>query len=226
MFRVMHRDPNKIMKYRKPLRDATSEELKALRERRSEICRDMMNDFQTKTKETPSNGLLHGVHLDKFDLESFEKDATALWDQFVEKGYFKPSRAWIIRNTIVLFALLGSSIICMKVLPSSYFVVSGILLGLFWHQSGYLMHDSEHHNVAGNEMINDILGWMYGTVCLGVNGAWWREEHREHHAFLNTYDSKGFKDPQVRRELIMVVCSNYSLLTFCLSETPVCSILL
>lgn len=46
------------------------------------------------------------------------------------------------------------------------------------------MHDAEHHNLAGNEVVNDILGWMYGTVCLGVNGAWWREEHREHHAFL------------------------------------------
>ena len=202
VFRVMHREPNRIMKYRKPVRDATPDEIKALSKRRSEICRDMMDEFQANAKDAPSNGLLHGVHPEKFDLQSFEKDTIALWDQFVQKGYFKPSRVWIIRNTIVLYALLGSSIICMKVLPPSCFVVSGILLGLFWHQSGYLMHDSEHHNVAGNELVNDVLGWMYGTVCLGVNGAWWREEHREHHAFLNTYDSKGFKDPQVRR----VVC--------------------
>ena len=80
---------------------------------------------------------------------------------------------------------------------ASYFI-PGIFLGLFWHQSGFLMHDAEHHNLVGNERINDVLGWMYGTVFMGVNGAWWREEHREHHALLNTFDDEGVKDPQVR----------------------------
>jgi cytochrome b involved in lipid metabolism len=197
VFRAMHRDPNKIMKRRKPVRAATLDEMKVLIERRSDICKDMMQEYQTKEKTSPAKGIIHQIHPDKFDLESFEKDATALWNQFVKLGYFEPSRFWIVKNTIVLYALLVSSIICMKVLPPSCFVVPGVLLGLFWHQSGYLMHDAEHHNVAGNERVNDILGWMYGTVCLGVNGAWWREEHREHHAFLNAYDSSGFKDPQV-----------------------------
>ena len=197
IFRVMHRDPDKIMKYRKPVRAAAPDEMKVLTERKSEICKDMMDEYQTKYKASPAKGMMHNLHPDKFDLESFEKDATSLWKQFIQLGYFKPSRLWIIKNTIVLYALLASSIICMKVLPPLCFVVPGVLLGLFWHQSGYLMHDAEHHNVAGNERVNDILGWMYGTVCLGVNGAWWREEHREHHAFLNAYDSKGFKDPQV-----------------------------
>ena len=81
--------------------------------------------------------------------------------------------------------------------PLSY-ILPGIFLGLFWHQSGFLMHDAEHHNLIGNERVNDILGWLYGTVFLGVNGAWWREEHREHHAMLNSFDKNGFKDPQVR----------------------------
>ena len=192
VFRVMHRNPNNIMKYRKPVRIATCDELEALTKRRQTICNDMMEDYQrTSSSEKQSHPKL-------FDLESFEKDAIKLWEQFVELGYFKPSRVWIVRNTIVLFSLLASSISCMKILPPSWYLVPGVLLGLFWHQSGYLMHDAEHHNLAGNEVINDVLGWLYGTVCLGVNGAWWREEHREHHAFLNTYDGEGFKDPQVR----------------------------
>jgi hypothetical protein len=200
VFRVMHRNPHEIMKCRKPVRAATPDELNVLTQRRNEICKEMMNEFQTQAKLSPSDSKLIP---ERFDMESFEKDAIELWNDFVSKGYFKPSRIWIIRNTIVLYCLLASSIVCMKLLHPSCFVVPGILLGLFWHQSGYLMHDAEHHNVAGNELINDILGWMYGTVCLGVNGAWWREEHREHHAFLNTYDSQGFKDPQVSCSTIM-----------------------
>jgi len=155
-----------------------------------------MDEHNTKYNSSSSTEQL--LHSHQFDLESFEKDTIELYKQFVERGYFQPTRLWIILNSIALFSLLASSIICMKILPSSWYVIPGILLGLFWHQSGYLMHDAEHHNLAGNERVNDILGWMYGTVCLGVNGAWWREEHREHHAFLNTFDSEGFRDPQVR----------------------------
>ena len=136
VFRVMHRDPQKIMKYRKPVRTVTSEELKALSVRRKEICKEMMDEYEIKSELSPEKGLLNKMHQEKFDLESFEKDAISLWEKFVENGYFKPSRLWIIRNTLVLYALLASSIVCMKILPSSCFAVSGILLGLFWHQSG------------------------------------------------------------------------------------------
>lgn len=136
VFRVMHRDPKKIMKYRKPVRTATSEEINALSVRRKEICEDMMDEYESKSELSPEKGLMNKMHQEKFDLESFEKDAIILWETFVESGYFEPSRFWIIRNTVVLYALLASSIVCMKMLPSSCFVVSGILLGLFWHQSG------------------------------------------------------------------------------------------
>lgn len=196
VFRAMHRNPEKIMKHRKPVRLATPDELEALINRRKSVCRDMMDEHNTKNNSSSSTEPL--LHSHQFDLESFEKDTIQLYRQFVERGYFQPTRLWIILNSIALFSLLASSLICMKILPSSWYVIPGILLGLFWHQSGYLMHDAEHHNLAGNELVNDILGWIYGTVCLGVNGAWWREEHREHHAFLNTFDSEGFKDPQVR----------------------------
>eukprot|EP00804_Cyclotella_cryptica_P031239 CCRYP_011067-RB/>CCRYP_011067-RB protein AED:0.29 eAED:0.29 QI:272/1/1/1/1/0.66/3/1215/689 len=202
VFRVMHRNPHEIMKHRKPVRLATPDELEALVNRRKSVCQDMVDEHNAKNNSSSSSSYTEPlVHSQKFDLPSFENDTIELYNQFVENGYFKPTRLWIILNSMALFSLLASSIICMKLLPSSWFVIPGILLGLFWHQSGYLMHDAEHHNLAGNECVNDILGWLYGTVCLGVNGAWWREEHREHHAFLNTFDSKGFKDPQMREDI-------------------------
>jgi hypothetical protein len=196
VFRVMHRNPTQIMKYRKPVRAATPEELEALTSRRQEVCLDMMDDFVTNSIDIASPEMLPKPT--QFDLKSFEKDFIDLYEEFVAQGYFKPSTTWLLWNTAVLISIIALSVISMKVLPPTSFVLPGALLGLFWHQSGFLMHDAEHHNLAGNERLNDILGWIYGTVFLGVNGAWWREEHREHHAFLNTYDDEsGFKDPQV-----------------------------
>ncbi len=206
VFRVMHRNPDRIMKYRKPLRPATSEEIQALATRRKDLCQEMMEEYQkdvemvTKAKpKMPKN----------FDLEAFERDSNLLYQSFLENGYFRPTIFWFIGKMLFTISFLFLSVTCMKLIPSSSvfsFILPGIFLGLFWHQSGFLMHDAEHHNLAGGERCNDVLGWMFGTVFIGVNGAWWREEHREHHAFLNTFDDeKGFKDPQVTMNMLILL---------------------
>jgi delta8-fatty-acid desaturase len=218
VFHVMHRDPNQIMKYRKPVREATEEEMKELLQRREDVCQEMFNVYEegVMTKS-------HAVDfLDRkqFNLEAFEKDAGELYDEFMKAGYTKPTLFWLVQKTALVLMFLFLSIVCMQLAssdgqeqssssiiatrPLSY-ILPGIFLGLFWHQSGFLMHDAEHHNLIGNERVNDILGWVYGTVFLGVNGAWWREEHREHHAMLNSFDDDGFKDPQVRVCCIVVL---------------------
>lgn len=205
--RVMHRNPENILKHRKPVRAASEEERRVLSTRREDICREMMEDHRvnspSKTLSSSSNGSTK-----LFNLEAFEKDVHELYQHFSKKGYFKPTLFWLIHKTTLVLLLLSLSILSMKILPMIQptetpitYILPGIFLGLFWHQSGFLMHDAEHHNLVGNERINDILGWMYGTVFLGVNGAWWREEHREHHALLNTFDDDGFKDPQMREDV-------------------------
>ncbi len=218
VFHVMHRNPMKIMKYRKPVREATVQEVTELTQRRNNVCQDMFDDYTGGIMtEGHANELLHK---DKFNLEAFERDCHELYDQFMKAGYTKPTLFWLIQKTALVLSFLFLSVLCMRVsalstseeneyeygqlllsmistTPLSY-ILPGIFLGLFWHQSGFLMHDAEHHNLIGNERVNDILGWLYGTVFLGVNGAWWREEHREHHAMLNSFDEDGFKDPQVR----------------------------
>ena len=197
VFKVMHRNSNKIMKHRRPVRAATKEEIEALTSRRDEICNVMLQEY----KETSSSEEETGV---EFDLKAFEEDTNELYQQFLKDGYFKPTTFWFIQKTALVLLLLSLSICSMRIMEGREsslisYILPGIFLGLFWHQSGFLMHDAEHHNLVGSELVNDnILGWIFGTVFLGVNGAWWREEHREHHALLNTYDKEGFKDPQVR----------------------------
>ena len=211
VFRVMHRRPDEIMKRRKPVRPATPDEIRALSKRREEVCHDMMTDYRVNYKaKMPPYSIQICEDNQLFNLEKFEQDVLELHQSFVKEGLFRPSRLWLFQKASLIVFFLSLSILGMKYLPGKKsmegttpfsYILPGIALGLFWHQSGYMMHDAEHHNLAGNELVNDVLGWMYGTVFLGVNGAWWREEHREHHAMLNTYDETGFKDPQVRAAL-------------------------
>jgi len=66
------------------------------------------------------------------------------------------------------------------------------------------MHDFMHNEVFHNRRIDQFFGMFFGTVCLGVNGHWWRDEHFEHHAFTNVYDEKtGYYDPQMREDVWM-----------------------
>ena len=215
VFHVMHRNPRQIMKYRKPVRGATDEEMEELLQRRIDVCQDMFDEYEEGVMTKPHAAEF--FNRERFNLEAFEKDAAELYEEFMKAGYTKPTFFWLVQKTALVLMFLFLSVLCMKLASSSSsdehqssslstiiattplsYILPGVFLGLFWHQSGFLMHDAEHHNLIGNELINDILGWLYGTVFLGVNGAWWREEHREHHAMLNSFDENGFKDPQVR----------------------------
>ncbi len=212
VFHVMHRNPKQIMKYRKPVREATEEEMEDLLQRRFDVSQEMFDEYEEGVM-TMSHAAAY-FRRDRFVLEAFEKDCAKLYEDFTKAGYNNPTLFWLVQKTALVLMFLFLSVFCMKLAasdeqqsssmssiiattPLSY-ILPGIFLGLFWHQSGFLMHDAEHHNLVGNEFINDILGWLYGTVFLGVNGAWWREEHREHHAMLQAFDENGFKDPQVR----------------------------
>lgn len=210
VFHVMHRNPKQIMKYRKPVRGATEEEMEELLQRRNEVSQEMFDEYEegVMTKSHAADFF----NRERFNLEAFEKDAGELYEDFTKAGYTKPTFGFVAQKTALVLMFLFLSVLCMKcassddhqsiiaTTPLSY-ILPGIFLGLFWHQSGFLMHDAEHHNLIGNELVNDILGWLYGTVFLGVNGAWWREEHREHHAFLNAFDEAGFKDPQMKEDI-------------------------
>lgn len=217
VFRVMHRQSDDILRRRKAHRAATPTELSILSSRRAEICRAMMSEASSSSasqRKTPSP---EGGNGDDFDPNAFERDVTELHRSFVKAGYFAPTSSFVWQRVILAFSFLGASVALMSMpstedtnhSPSSSFVLAsllstvapGWLLGMFWHQCGYFMHDAEHHNLAGNERANDILGWLFGTVFLSVNGAWWREEHREHHALLNTYDDEGIKDPQMKEDV-------------------------
>jgi fatty acid desaturase len=197
------------MKRRKPVRAASEEEMRALYSRREDLVSEMMEDYRANCIARPPPPINSA---NKFNLEAFEKDTHELYQNFVKRGYFKPTLFWLVHKTALVLLLLSLSILSMKLLPTTEssltpisYILPGIFLGLFWHQSGFLMHDAEHHNLVGNERFNEICGWIYGTVFLGVNGAWWREEHREHHALLNTFDDEGIKDPQVRQFMVVML---------------------
>ena len=77
-------------------------------------------------------------------------------------------------------------------------VCGALCLAGFWQQSGFLMHDLMHNHLFHTRKLDQRVGWFFGCVCFGVSARWWRDEHTEHHLFVNTVISGvGCSDPQV-----------------------------
>lgn len=147
VFRVMHRDPERIMKRRKPVRAASEQELRALHTRREDICNDMLEDHRMNC---PSRAQPKTLKSNQFNLEEFEKDVLALYQEFLDHGYFRPTTFWLAHKTALVLLFLSLSVLSMRLLStetatdsafttSLSYILPGMFLGLFWHQSGFLV---------------------------------------------------------------------------------------
>lgn len=106
---------------------------------------------------------------------------------------------WNAWNVARVFAFLAAALYVARL---GWNVFGGVLLFFFWQQAGGLMHDAGHSNITHDMDIDRWLGLFFGTVCIGVQSAWWTREHHIHHALTNAYttepetqSSKAFKYP-------------------------------
>jgi delta8-fatty-acid desaturase len=147
---------------------------------------------------------LKAVNPDALSLEEVVYRKLERW--FRENDFFEPDLDWLWKRVaihffhfIALFWLAmycESSIICR--------IIVGTLLGLFWTQSGFLLHDFEHCQHFQDRSWDHFFGAIAG-VGFGVSAKWWRFEHFEHHTFTNTY-VKGIYpcDPQMMEDFWIV----------------------
>lgn len=136
-------------------------------------------------------------------------------DELKQKGFFNVSKWFLVTKPIVAFSFLAGSQFCIKQIhrlaPTTDMLSkkvvglacgAGLLLGLFWHQNAYLMHDAMHNGLTHKRKTDKLMGSFFGSVCLGLNHGWWMREHFVHHALPNMYSKKThFYDPQMRENV-------------------------
>ena len=122
-----------------------------------------------------------------------------------EDGFFVTDKVWFAKKIAVTFTfLLVTILLVTSPLMTSRLclTIAAISLAGFWQQSGFLMHDFMHNHVFQNRRLDQWFGTFFGTVCFGVNGSWWRDEHFVHHAYPNTVNyEKGVADPQMHEDV-------------------------
>merc|ERR1711964_403893 len=118
------------------------------------------------------------------------------------EGWYDVPYVWLFRKIAVTLALFLSVVYLIRGGSSWSHVLAAFLMGGFWQQCGFLMHDFMHNSVFQNRAWDQAFGMFFGSVCFGISSLWWRDEHFEHHLFTNTYaEGAGPSDPQMKEDI-------------------------
>ena len=134
---------------------------------------------------------------------------------FEKEGYFNTDYNWYAKKFLVTLCFFLTCLVFVIGLPDTNYCkyFGAVALAAFWQQCGFFMHDFEHNQLTHNRHIDKWFGTFFGTVCLGISGTWWREEHFIHHALTTCVDdAKKFADPQMMEPVVW--CQNRKLWPF------------
>ncbi|HEY3629362.1 MAG TPA: acyl-CoA desaturase [Jatrophihabitantaceae bacterium] len=76
---------------------------------------------------------------------------------------------------------------------SWYQLLIAAFLAIAFTQLAFLGHDAGHRQIFASRRANDLLGFLYGNVLVGLSFGWWLDKHNRHHANPNTEDA----DPDI-----------------------------
>ena len=71
-------------------------------------------------------------------------------------------------------------------LKTGYFALSGLFLGLTWHQLVFTVHDAGHMGITHSFQIDTVIGIIIADFIGGLSVGWWKRNHNVHHIVTNS----------------------------------------
>lgn len=71
-------------------------------------------------------------------------------------------------------------------LRSGWYALSGIFLGMFWHQLVFTVHDAGHMGITHNFHVDSCIGIFIANFLGGLSCCWWKRNHNVHHIVTNS----------------------------------------
>jgi delta8-fatty-acid desaturase len=68
----------------------------------------------------------------------------------------------------------------------SYYALSGLFLGLFWHQLVFTAHDAGHMGITHGFHTDTCIGIFIADFLGGLSIGWWKRNHNVHHIVTNS----------------------------------------
>jgi delta8-fatty-acid desaturase len=91
-------------------------------------------------------------------------------------------RAYLIE--LCRYTVLFST--CLLTLHWGWYTISGLSLGMFWHQLVFTAHDAGHMGITHDFHIDTVIGIVIADFLGGLSIGWWKRNHNVHHIVTNS----------------------------------------
>ncbi|KAK2645853.1 hypothetical protein Ddye_021048 [Dipteronia dyeriana] len=143
-----------------------------------------------------------GYHLTGNSVSQVSSDYRKLVAEFSKMGLFETRGHRMMYTLCFLTTLFVTSVSGVLCSDSTWLhLFSGVLMGFFWIQCGWVGHDSGHHQVMKNRTFVHFMQLIVGNCLSGISIAWWKREHNAHHIACNSLDF----DPDIQSIPIFAV---------------------
>jgi len=79
-------------------------------------------------------------------------------------------------------------------LQKGWYALSGLFLGMMWHQIVFSVHDAGHMGITHNFHIDSCIGILMANFLGGLSCCWWKRNHNVHHIVTNSAEH----DPDIQ----------------------------
>lgn len=111
--------------------------------------------------------------------------------KLVDMGYMKRCYSWYAYKTVTTLALCATAVVLAF---TGNWLLSALVMGLFWQQAGWLSHEYAHHQVFDSRTFNNAFVYLSSNILQGFSVNWWKDRHNSHHAITNVLEV----DPDVQ----------------------------
>jgi fatty acid desaturase len=148
-----------------------------------------------------------GTVSDPPEATEVQKDFRALYQTFVDSGYFVYSDWTFYYKKFALYLpLLALSIWLVVSSDNDYcHLLSAFTLGVFFWQMAFIGHDAGHMAVTGDRVQDWNFGLVAGNMLTGLSVGWWKATHNVHHAVPNAIHS----DPDIAHLPVLAVSERF-----------------
>ncbi|KAJ5531674.1 hypothetical protein N7527_005067 [Penicillium freii] len=77
-------------------------------------------------------------------------------------------------------------VLFLTCLHYSYYTLSSLFLGLFWHLLSFLVHDAGHLSITHGFHTDTCIGIFVADFIGGLSVGWWKRNHNVHHIATNS----------------------------------------
>lgn len=115
----------------------------------------------------------------------------ALDDRLRSEGFYDCNYFAYLREAGRYTLLAG---LAYTFLHLRWYAISGLFLGLLWHQLTFTVHDAGHMGITHNFHIDSCIGIFVADFLGGLSCCWWKRNHNVHHIVTNSAEH----DPDIQ----------------------------